>query len=47
MKGYPYADTSLPAVLAGIVSTVSASAGPLVVVFQAAQGMSPALLKSG
>ncbi|QAA98384.1 MULTISPECIES: benzoate/H(+) symporter BenE family transporter [Agrobacterium tumefaciens complex] len=40
------ADLSLSAVLAGVVATLIAYAGPLVIVFQAAQGLSPALLQS-
>lgn len=39
-------DASLSAILAGVVSTLIAYAGPLVIVFQAAQGLSPALLES-
>lgn len=40
------ADISAPAILAGAISTLIAYAGPLVIVFQAAQGLSPALLQS-
>ncbi|WP_435170919.1 benzoate/H(+) symporter BenE family transporter [Falsirhodobacter sp. 1013] len=39
-------DASLSAVLAGIISTLISYAGPLVIVFQAARGMPPALLES-
>lgn len=39
-------DASLSAILAGVVSTLIAYPGPLVIVFQAAQGLSPALLES-
>lgn len=39
-------DASLSAILAGVVSTLIAYARPLVIVFQAAQGLSPALLVS-
>lgn len=39
-------DASLSAILAGVVSTLIAYAGPLVIVFQAAQGLSSALLES-
>ncbi|GEO87125.1 MULTISPECIES: benzoate/H(+) symporter BenE family transporter [Alphaproteobacteria] len=39
-------DASLSAVLAGLVSTLIAYAGPLVIVFQAARGLDPALLES-
>lgn len=40
------ADISLSAVLAGAISTLIAYAGPLVIVFQAAEGLAPALLES-
>ncbi|MFT3755691.1 MAG: benzoate/H(+) symporter BenE family transporter [Pseudoxanthomonas sp.] len=39
-------DASPSAVLAGVVATVIAYAGPLVIIFQAAQGMPQALLES-
>ena len=39
-------DASLSAILVGVVSTLIAYAGPLVIVFQAAQGLSSALLES-
>lgn len=40
------ADASLPAALAGAIATLISYAGPLVIVFQAAAGLSPALLES-
>lgn len=39
-------DASLPAVLAGVIATLISFAGPLVIVFQAASGLPPALLAS-
>lgn len=39
-------DCSLPAVLAGCIATLISFAGPLVIVFQAAQGLPHALLES-
>ncbi|MCA0257486.1 MAG: benzoate/H(+) symporter BenE family transporter [Proteobacteria bacterium] len=39
-------DLSLSAILAGMIATLIAYAGPLVIIFQAAQGLSPALLQS-
>lgn len=40
------ADLSLSALLAGAISTLIAYAGPLVIIFQAAEGLAPALLES-
>ena len=39
-------DASLPAIVAGSIATLISFAGPLVLVFQAAQGMPHALLES-
>lgn len=39
-------DASLPAILAGVIATVISYAGPLVIVFQAAQGLPVNLLES-
>jgi benzoate membrane transport protein len=40
------ADRSFSAVLAGLIATMIAYVGPLVIVFQAEQGLPPALLQS-
>lgn len=47
-RGHPIlrSDISLSAVLAGVVATLISYAGPLVIVFQAARGLDPALLES-
>ncbi|SEM55256.1 benzoate membrane transport protein [Pseudoxanthomonas sp. GM95] len=39
-------DASLPAILAGVIATLISFAGPLVIVFQAASGLPPAVLAS-
>ena len=41
-----YEDASLSAILAGMIATLISYAGPLVIIFHAAEGLSPALLQS-
>lgn len=46
MPRHLFRDASLSAILAGVIATVISYAGPLVIVFQAAQGLGQALLES-